>query len=49
MSLKAEILKLNQAGQEAEFTAEQAEDLGAVEETALTEQEAIESTQTDEG
>ena len=48
MLLTTEILKLNQAGQEAEFTAEQAEDLGAIEEDALTEVDAIESTQIDE-
>ena len=44
-----EILKLNTAGQELEVSAEDADELGAFEETAITEQEAIESTEYDEG
>ena len=44
-----EILKINSAGEEVEVTAEEADELGAFEETAISEQEAIESTQTDEG
>ena len=45
MSLNNELLRLNDAGPEIELTQEQANDLGAIEETAITEDEAIESTQ----
>ncbi|RJY17688.1 conjugal transfer protein TraD [Parashewanella spongiae] len=43
------LLTLNSAGEEVELTQQEAEELGAVEETAITEKEAVESTQTDEG
>ena len=48
MSLNDKLLALNSAGKEIELTQEQAEDLGAVEETAITEEEAIESIQINE-
>ena len=39
------VLKLNVLGKEVEMTPEEAERLGAFEETALSEEEAVEATQ----
>lgn len=45
MNLNDRLLTLNDAGVEVEVKQQEAEELGAFEESAITEQEAIESTQ----
>ena len=45
MDNKEKLLKLNQPGFEVEFSSEEAEELGAFEETALSEEDAREATE----
>ena len=45
MKTKDKILDLNEPGRVIEVSKEEADDLGAIEETALTEEEAMEATE----
>lgn len=42
------LLKLNQPGQVVELTVKEAEELGAFEESALSEQDALDATETEQ-
>ena len=46
--MNAKLLKLNQPGQVVELTTKEAEELGAFEESALSEQDALDAIETEQ-